>query len=349
MSSDGLFIRHGSRMRVLVTGAAGFLGSHLVEVLLERGESVRALVRPGEVVDFPRCGGVEVCRGDLGDRASLEAAVSGVDRVLHCGARTGPWGPQSEYEIANVRGLQTLLQVALAAGVGRFVHVSSVIVLGTDVGSSADEAWPLRAEPNPYSWSKIEGERLLNKAIREQHAPVTIVRPGLVYGPRDVGSFGRFAALIQQGKMVLIGTGDNHLPLIYVRDVAEGIVLASQATQAIGRTYILVNDEPVTQREYLSSIAAELGVQAPGRRIPYGLALSLAVVAEGASRLAGRRRPPPLTRFGVRLLGCENRFAISRARNELGFSPQINVAEGVRRGVAWYRQRCRTSRTGEQL
>src|SRR2546425_13235558 len=119
-------------MTVLVTGATGLLGSHLTDVLVERGECVRALVRPGESASCLAHPAVEICRGDMGDPAALAAAVHGVDRVLHCAARTGPWGPWADYETANIRGLRTLVEGALAAGVRRFVHVSSITVHGDD-------------------------------------------------------------------------------------------------------------------------------------------------------------------------------------------------------------------------
>jgi len=327
-------------MTVLVTGATGLLGSHLTDLLLERGQHVRVLVQRGDCVSQLAHPHVEICWGDMGDRAALAAAVRGVDRVLHCAARTGPWGRAANYEAVNVRGLQTLVESALAAGVRRFVHVSSITVHGNDVQGRADETAPLRVEPNPYSRSKVAGERLLARLIREQGAPVTIVRPGWIYGPRDVASFARFAAMIQRGKMVMIGSGCNHIPLIYVRDVAQGILLASEEAQALSRAYILVNDEPVTQHGYLAAIAAELGVPPPRRHIPYRLALTLGTAAETVGRLGQRTSPPPVMRYGVQMLGGENRFDISRARHELGFSPQINLTEGVRQSIAWYRTLC---------
>jgi 2-alkyl-3-oxoalkanoate reductase len=324
-------------MTVLVTGATGLLGGHLTELLMARGERPRVLVRPGDSLNGLADGTVDVCWGDMGDRAALEAAVNGVDRVLHCAARTGPWGPEAEYERTNVRGLKTLVDVALAAGVRRLVHVSSITVHGNDVGGTADETAPLRDEPNPYSRSKVAGERLLGRMIREQAAPVTIVRPGWIYGPRDRASFGRFAAMIQQGRMIMVGSGKNHVPLIYVSDAAQGVLLASEAGQAAGKSYLLVNDEPVTQRDYLNAIAAELGVPPPSRRIPYQLTVMLGTVSEMGARLARRQEPPPVTRFGIQLLGGENRFSISRARRELGFSPEVMLAEGVKCSAEWYR------------
>jgi nucleoside-diphosphate-sugar epimerase len=324
-------------MPALVTGATGLLGSHLVDLLLERDRSVRILARPGRDAEPMERAGVEVCWGDLGDAQSLAAAVKGVDCVFHCAARTGPWGVEAEYEATNVRGLVALLDAALAAGVERFVHVSSITVHGNDVRGAADETAPFRIEPNPYSRTKVAGERLVADIIRERHAPVTIVRPGWIYGPRDLASFARFAARIQHGKMVVIGRGDNHVPLIYVRDVAQGMLLASQTLVARGRAYLLVNDEPVTQIEYLGAIAKDLGVPAPSRHIGYRPALALGAGAETVGRAARWNHPPPVMRYGVQLLGGENRFDISRARRELGFAPQVGLAEGVRQSVAWYR------------
>jgi nucleoside-diphosphate-sugar epimerase len=166
---------------------------------------------------------------------------------------------------------------------------------------------------------------------------VTILRPGWIYGPRDTASFGRVAEMIESRRMLIVGSGQNHVPLIYVGDVARGALLASEATQAAGKSYLLVNDEPVTQRDFVGAIAAELGAPMPKRHIPYRLALAAGATAETLGHLARLEHAPPLTRFGLQLLGGENRFIISRARHELGFAPSVSLAEGVRRGVAWYR------------
>ena len=109
-------------------------------------------------------------------------------------------------------------------------------------------------------------------------------------------------------------------------------------SRAAGRSYLLVNDEPVTQTDFLGAIAAELGAPVPRRRIPYRLGLMLGALAEAGGRLLGRQEPPPVTRFGIQLLGGENRFSIARARQEIGFSPLVDVADGVRRSVEWFRR-----------
>jgi nucleoside-diphosphate-sugar epimerase len=324
-------------VRVLVTGAAGLLGSHVAELAQEEWyASVRVLVRPGEDVSWLEHAGVEVARGDLTDRATLQAAVRDVDRVLHCAARMGPWGPQAEYDAVNVRGPGTLLEAAMAAGVQRFVHVSSIDVHGLVVGDGVDETAPYSTERDPYSRSKIAGELVIREMIERRGAPATIVRPGLIYGPRDTNSFARFARLVEKGRMPIIGSGNNALPLIYVRDVARGVLLAGEVPHAVGHAYLLVNDEPVRQRDYFDAIAKELGVPPPRLHIPYPVALALGAAAETAGHLTRRKRPPPLMRFGLKQVGGENRFVIARARRELGFSPQVNLAEGVRQSVLWY-------------
>jgi nucleoside-diphosphate-sugar epimerase len=323
-------------MTILVTGASGLLGSHVVDALLDRGEAPRALVGPDDAAGRLDALGIETLRGDVRDRQVLDAAVEGVDAVLHCAARTGPWGPEEEYRSTNVTGLGTLVDACRTAGVRRIVHVSSITVHGNDVHGWADETSPIRAGTNPYSRSKIAGEELLQR-LASAGAPVTIVRPGYLYGPGDVASFARFATMIREGRMVVIGPGTNHIPLVYVRDVADGILQAASSERAIGRTYLLVNDEPVTQAAYLSAIADELGVAAPSRHVPYPLAVGLGAGCEFAARVAHRRQPPPVMRYGVQVLGGENRFSIKRARNELGFSPGVPLRQGVHRSIEWYR------------
>ena len=335
-------------MRVLVTGGNGLLGSHVIDAALDRGYRIRALLLPEEPAKRWLGTGTEVCRGDLTDSESLNQAINGIDVVLHCASRKGPWGPQRDYARVNVLGTRNILAAAQKAGVSRFVHVSSTAVLGADIRGRGDETSPLRREPNPYNWSKMQAELLLQQEI-SRGAPVTIIRTGLLYGPRDTKSFGRFCRLIQKRRMPLIGSGDNHLPLVYVRDVAVAMLLASEIAQAVGQTYNIVGDEPVTQKQYLSTIARELGVAAPRLKIPYRAARMMAAASEMFAHAVRLRHAPPLTRFGVGLLGGENRFRIDKARKELGFAPRTSLSDGVRTSVEWFLNDCGALSAGERL
>lgn len=329
-------------MTALVTGANGFIGGRLVETLAARGDEVRAMVRPGEDCRRLRdLRGVETVEGDLTDPRSLGRAVRGVRRVYHVAARTGPWGPEAAYTAVNVDGLGVLVHAAIDAGVDRIVHTSSITVYGHRLRGIVTEECPHRAEDNPYSRSKIAGERLIRQLVERHGAPVVVVRPGWVYGPGDRSSFARIVQFVESGSGFVIGTGRNVVPVVYVQDVAQGLVRAGDAGgEVVGRAYNLVDDRRVTQTEYLDAIADELGVPHLSRRLPLHPLYAASRAAEVVWRAAGRRAadPPPLTTYGVTLLGGDQRFSIDRARRELGYEPEFDVRRGVAAGVRWYRE-----------
>jgi nucleoside-diphosphate-sugar epimerase len=327
-------------VKVLVTGAAGFLGGHLVDMLVERGDEVRAMVRSIEDADrLHKLPGVEVIHGDLTDPASLKQAVQGIQRVYNVAAKTGPWGLEDVYRAVNVQGLADLIHASMEAGVQRIVHTSSITVYGHHLHGIVTEDDPFHAEDNPYSRTKIAGEKLIANLVKDNGAPVVIVRPGWIHGPRDTASFGRFVSLIESGKGFIIGSGKNVVPVVYVRDVAQGLIKAGDAgDEVIGRAYTIVNDQRVTQTQYLNTIADCLRVPHISRHLPYTALYAAGRAAELAWQALGRRNaaPPPITTYGVTLLGRDQLFSIGKARYELGYEPQFDIARGVAEGVKWY-------------
>ena len=327
-------------MKVLVTGAAGLIGSHLVDLLVERGDEVRALVRPGGDTNHLRTlTGVEIIQGDLTGAASLKCAVRGVQRVYNVAAKTGPWGLEEVYQATNVQGLANLLHAAMDAGVQRIVHTSSITVYGHHLHSIVTEDYPFHAENNPYSRTKIAGEKLISKLVKEYRAPIVVVRPAWVYGPRDSASFSRFVNLVESGKGFIIGTGKNIVPVVYVRDVAQGLIKAGDAGKEVaGRAYNIADDRRVTQAEYLNTIADALHVSHVSRKLPFSVVYLAGRTAEVVWQAMGRRKgaAPPLTTYGVTLLGGDQQFSIDRARRELGYAPEFDVKRGVAEGVLWY-------------
>jgi nucleoside-diphosphate-sugar epimerase len=327
-------------VKVLVTGAAGFLGGHLVDMLVERGDEVRAMVRPVEDAHrLKQLPGLEVVQGDLTDAASLKRAVQGVQRVYNVAAKTGPWGLEDVYRAINVRGLVDLVNVATDAGVQRIVHTSSITVYGHHLHGIITEDHPFHAENNPYSRTKIAGEKMLANLVKDRGAPVVIVRPAWIYGPRDTASFGRFVALVESGKFFFFGSGRNVVPVVYVLDVAQGLIKAGDAgDEVIGQAYTIADDRRVSQAEYLNTIADFLGVAPISRTVPYLPLYAAGRTAELVWQTLGRRKaaPPPLTTYGVTLLGGDQQFSIEKARRELGYEPQYDVIRGVSEGVKWY-------------
>ena len=342
-------------MKVLVTGAAGFLGGHLVDMLLERGNDVRAMVRPVEdSARLKALEGVEVVHGDLTEPETLKRAVQGVQRVYNVAAKTGPWGLEDIYWAINVQGLADLINAALDAGVQRIVHTSSITVYGHHLHGIVTEDHPFRAEDNPYSRTKIAGEKLIANLVKDRGAPVVIVRPAWIYGPRDTASFGRFVALVESGKGFIIGSGNNIVPVVYVRDVAQGLIKAGDAgNKAIGQAYTIADDRRGTQAEYLNTIADFLQVPPVSRHVPYFALHGAGRVAELTWQALGRRKsaPPPITTYGITLLGGNQEFSIEKARRELGYEPEFDVIHGVSEGVKWYldaKKGGQEKQTGEQ-
>jgi len=309
-------------------------------MLLERGDEVRAMVRPVEDASrLQKLAGVEVVHADLTDAESLKRAVQGVQRVYNVAAKTGPWGLEEVYWAVNVRGLADLVGASMTAGVQRIVHTSSITVYGHHLRGIVSEDHPYHTEDNPYSRSKIAGEKLIANLVKDNDAPVVIARPGWIYGPRDTASFGRFVALVKSGKGFLVGSGKNIVPIVYVRDVAQGLIKAGDAgDEVIGHTYTLADDRRVTQAEYLNTIADCLHVSHISRRFPYTALYATGRTAELLWRAMGRRKaaPPPITTYGVTLLGGDQQFSIDKARRELGYAPEFAVSRGVEEGVRWY-------------
>jgi len=327
-------------LKALVTGAAGFIGGHLVEMLVARGDDVRALVRRGEDTNHLKMlDSIEIMEGDLTDPRSLERAVQGVQRVYNVAAKTGPWGLEAAYRAVNVEGLADLIRAAMSAGVQRIVHTSSITVYGHRLDGIVTEDHPYHVEDNPYSRTKVAGEKLICDLVRRNGAPVVVVRPGWVYGPRDAASFARVLQFVESGRAFVIGAGNNIVPVVYVLDVAQGLIRAGDAgDEVVGRGYNIVDDRWITQAEYLDTIADTLQVPRVSRRLPRSALYIAGRMAEVIWRAAGRRSsaPPPLTTYGVALLGGHQQFSADRARRELGYSPEFDVCHGVAAGVGWY-------------
>lgn len=182
------------------------------------------------------------------------------------------------------------------------------------------------------------GDLLVQRMVVQDQLPAAIVRPGTIFGPGDYLNFGRIADKLRLGRAIVIGSGRNALPLVYVTDLVRGLLLCADVDNAAGQVYNITNDEPLTQADFLREIAAGIGVPAPRLHVPYRAAYTMAFAAERAARLT-RSRQPVVTRHGVALYGTDNRHSIDRARTELGYHPQVSISEGVGFACAWYRRR----------
>ena len=328
---------------LLVTGGNGFLGRQVVSALQDRGDTVRVLALPSEETSWLRQRGVAVYSGDVRDFDTLVAPVHGVNAVLHLAGLMGVWQPMADYHAVNVVGTANVCRAALAEE-ARLVHVSSWTVYGMGLGKPVHEAFPLKPLGEPYSMTKAAGDMVVQRMIVDDRLPAVIVRPGTIFGPGDHLNFARTADRLRGRRNVLVGSGDNALPLVYAADVVQGLLRALDDERAIGQAYNITNDEPLTQREFLSTIAREIGAAPPRLRVSYGAFYAGACVAEHLATLT-RSREPIVTRHGVALFGTDNRHSIDKARRELGYVPQIGLLEGLRISAAWYRTQHQSSRS----
>jgi nucleoside-diphosphate-sugar epimerase len=326
---------------ILVTGGNGFVGQYVVSALQDRGDSVRVLALVTEDTSSLEERGVAVYRGDIRQPDTLVAPMQDVDGVLHLAAMMDVWRPIEDYRAVNVTGTENVCRAALAAGVRRFVHMSSSSVYGMALGRPADERFPLAPFRDPYPITKAEGDMAVQRMIVEDHLPAVIIRPDQIFGPGDHLHFGRMADRLRAGRGIIVGSGDNALPFVYVTDVVEGLLLALDHEHAAGQAYNITNDRPVTQKQFLHAIAREIGASPPRLRVPYRALYAAGYAAERLAMLTPSRRRPPITRLGVAFFGTDNRYAIDKARRELGYTPRVALGDGVRLATAWYRERDR--------
>jgi dihydroflavonol-4-reductase len=313
---------------ILVTGGAGFIGSHLVEQLCTGGETVRCLLRRKNYRDLPPQS--EAVHGDLASGAGLEDALNGVDTVIHLAGVTKALQVR-DYYAGNARGTENLARLVAGRAI-RMVHVSSLAA----VGPNADDTPTLEdGEPHPlthYGKSKLEAERIIRKLVPN----AVIVRPPVVYGPRDRDVF-RILKPLTQGVALQIGSGERWFSAIFVKDLVEGLIAAARATSVCGRTYFLANATPVSWSDLRAAAARVVGRTARVIRVPAQVAYAAGLGAEIWARVTGE--PGIISREKVTEAQCAYWICDTRrAAAELGFEARTSLDDGLAQTLAWYRE-----------
>ena len=321
----------------LVTGANGFLGAAVVRAALESGRRVRAFVRRSSDRRNLRDLAIELCEGDITDRASLDAAMRGCAAVFHVAADYRLWvaDPDAMYR-TNVDGSVTVLEAAAAAGVERVVYTSSVAVLGINRDRTpADETTPVTLADmiGPYKRSKFLAEKAVIKRARELELPTVIVNPSTPIGPGDVKPTptGRIILDAAAGRMpAFVDTGLN---VVHVDDVARGHLAALERGRSEER-YILGGCD-MTLEQILRVVAEHTGRKAPSVRLPHWLVYPIAVASEGVARVTGRE--PRATLDGVRMARKHMYFSSRKAERELEYAHRA-PEQAIREAVDWFKQ-----------
>jgi nucleoside-diphosphate-sugar epimerase len=323
-------------MPVFITGASGFLGGRLAQMLLERGEEVVVLARPTADLTHLSNLPIQVVRGDLSDVAALREAVREAHTIYHCAACSTDWAPVKTYYEANVVGTRNLLTAAsYSTRLRRVVHISTCDVYGYP-RVPCDETQPAKDVGLPYNTTKCQGEAAVWEAAKAG-LPVTVLRPATIYGPRGKDFVAEVAELLRQGRMAYIGSGRARGGFTYVDNVVEAVLAAGASEAAAGEAFNISDGTNATWKDYVTRFAAALGYREPRIYVPFSLAMGVARVMEAphrALRLSGR---PLLTRHAVCLLGVDREYPTGKARRVLGLSPKVGLEEGIERSVAWLR------------
>ena len=321
--------------RVLITGAAGFTGLSLALSLAAAGYRIRGLVRSRDGAAALERAGVATIAGDIRDPAVIRQATEGIDTVYHLAAvfrRAGV--PDSEYREVHVDATRQLVEASAAAGVRRIVHCSTVGVHGS-VSEEAPATEDAPFHPGDiYQETKLEGEQVALQAADRVGVPLTVVRPGPIYGPGDKRLF-KLIGGVARKRFRLLGDGSARFQMVYIDDLTEGFRLAAEAPIAAGRTYILTGEEAPTLKELVHEIARIARVPSPRFRLPVWPFWLAGAVCEAVCIPFGIE--PPIHRRRVKFFTSNRWFDTSRARAELGFAPKVPLRDGLRRTLDSYR------------
>jgi nucleoside-diphosphate-sugar epimerase len=322
--------------RVLVTGATGFTGGHLTRALRARGDDVTAMVRSARGAALLHADAIRTVVGDLARPETLRDAVrGGFDVIYNIAALYREAGlPDSIYHQVNAIGVGQLIEAAAGAGVRRVVHCSTVGVHGDVEQPPANEDAPL-SPGDVYQVSKVEGERIAREAGTRTGVEVVIARPSGIYGPGDRRLLKLFRGVARRS-FIILGEGKIFYHLTYISDLVEGFRLCAEVPGAAGRTYILAGGEVPVLTDLAAMIAEEARVPAPSVHLPVWPFWFAGAVCEAVC--TPLRIEPPIYRRRVDFFTKSRAFDTTRARRELGFEPRIDLRQGIRRTLVWYKQ-----------
>jgi 2-alkyl-3-oxoalkanoate reductase len=316
---------------LLVTGATGLVGSHVVDRALADGFRVRALVRDKARAEALRARGVDVVEGEMTNRNALARCAAGVTHVVHCAAKVGDWGPIEDYLAVNVGGLQSLIsELATRPPLPRFVHISSLGVYPARDHYGSDESMPASASGiDGYTRSKIEAESAIQMAVDEIDLPAVILRPGFIYGPGDRSVLPRLLERLRSGVFRYLGEKTQLMNNTYVGNLTDAIFLALNRDDLVGEVFNITDGRLVSKEEFVGTICDLAKIPRPQRTVRIRIARILANVLETIWRWRGKKEAPILSQARIKFLGLNLDFCIDKARRELDYNPGVDFQEAI--------------------
>lgn len=322
---------------VLITGATGFIGSHLVERNRSAGRRVRILALPADPKAAELAArDIQVIYGDIRDLRAVEKAVTGVQTVFHLAAVVTDWGPKRLFSEVNIEGMRTICRASLDNGVERLVEVSTNDIFGLREGMVIDEDFAYSYWKEPYADTKIEATKIAWDYYR-RGLPVTMVYPCWVYGPGDQTFVPEIIKALRDRSLVFWRKGALVWPA-FVENVIDLLMLVSEHPAAIGQGFLVHDGVFDTFEGFSAKISAAVGAPAASRHIPYGAAYAAAWCMEFVWKLLRKKSRPLLTTYSVKNLGSRLRFSIDKAERVLGWRPPVSYEAGFKKTMEWYKR-----------
>lgn len=323
--------------KVLVTGASGFTGKALVKALLSQGCQVRGLCRtPNQALENR---GVEMIYADLADSPKSRLACEGMDTVFHVAAKVGVWGKYQDFHDANVQGTQAIINGCRDFLVKKLIYTStpSVVFNNKDI-SGDDESLPYGENiPSPYPTTKVIAEKAVLAAhdLPPGHLKTVALRPHLIWGPGDPNLIPRVIDRASKGRLRIVGQGQNKVDLTYIDNVVQAHLCAeaaldNAASNPGGKAYFISNDEPVNIWDWINELLEKRGIQKVDKTISLSRATRIGSIMEFIWKTLGLKSEPPMTRFIASELAKDHYFNISAAKRDLGYTPQVSMAQGMK-------------------
>ncbi len=323
-------------MRYLVTGANGFIGSNVVKRLLKNGHDVNVLVRKTSDLSFLKGLDVNLFYGDITGYTTIEPAVKNVDKVIHVAGLAADWGPYELFEKINYKGTINVAKASVAAGVEKFVYISTVAFHGFGKTNVKEDDPPAK-NLIPYAETKLLAEQWLWEYAKVVPMKITAVRPGNVFGINDRTFMLKYIDAMLSGKFAEINHGRAKTCPVYVENLVDIIMLVDGNEKANGNAYIATDGLDITWHEFNTKLAEKLGVKPKFGSIPYGIAMTAARIYYGVHRLLNLKSEPFLTPYRVNNGGLDYHFSIGKLKEHFGYNPKIDVDKALENTVEWYR------------
>ncbi len=328
-----------TQKRMLVTGASGMVGRHVVRQAVQDGYAIRALVHKDELPDSINDLTCEIVYGDLTQPESVPPLVDGVDVVVHTAGLVGDWGPMADYKAINQDAVVTLLEAVRQRRepLDRFVHISSLGVYRWGDHYGEDETvLPDYVGYDGYTTTKAQAELICQRYIDEFKLPVVMIRPGFMYGEGDRHVLPRVVETLRAGTMMMIGDGNRVLDNLYVGNLADAVMLAVENPAAIGQIYNIRDERLIDRNEYIGAVCEAIGTPLP-RRVPCWLAKNAIKPLAAVARMIGKQSPPLVTKPRYKFMALNLEYSIDKAKRELGYLPRVDFTEGMPVALEPYR------------